>query len=73
MAIIHESGHILDKRSPGLAYERIEASFSPTKYGRIEGPHEAFAEAFTYWVFDADLNPEAKEIVEATVKRWGEL
>ena len=73
MGIIHESGHIVDKLLPGPAYERMDVALGPTKYGREKGTHEAFAEAFTYWIFDAELSDEARKIVETTIKKWGDL
>lgn len=71
--LVHESGHILDKLLPGAAYNRLDPSLSPTIYGSKE-PHEAFAEAFTYYVFGADITPGAKKVIEETIgQNWGEM
>ena len=73
--LVHESGHILDKLSGGDSYSRLDPKFSPTKYGSEE-PHEAFAEAFRFYVFGAAdrLSPEALKAVEDTIHHnWGEL
>lgn len=58
--LVHECGHVLDMSSGGNAYHRLAPEFSPTKYGSRE-PHEAFAEAFRFWIFDGELADEAKK------------
>ncbi len=52
--LTHEMGHIIGEQS-GV---NMDTALSPTKYGR-KAPHEAFAEAFTYWVFDIDQHEGA--------------
>ncbi len=67
--LIHEVGHIIDWRAPGNKYQRLDPVDSPTKYGQTKGPHEAFAEAFTYWVYDLPQSTEVTHIVEETVRQ----
>lgn len=64
--LIHEFGHLVDGLSGGKTYERLGTQLSPTKYGETSSS-ESFAEAFTYWVFELDLKPEARQAVSATI------
>lgn len=65
--LVHECGHIVDKLSPGPAYKRLDPKLSPTHYGN-KAPHEAFAEAFTYYVFGKPIAPEAQRVVEEVLR-----
>lgn len=60
--LVHEFGHMVDFHLPGEPYHRVSADLSPTKYGKKQ-PHEAFAEIFTYWVFDQESPPEVAQIL----------
>ncbi len=72
--LIHEIGHLLDEQPPGPAGKRVDASESPTKYGRVPDKwhankdHEAFAEGFTHMVFGADVSPRMQEAVQSAVE-----
>lgn len=57
--LTHELGHIAGSR----AGVDVDSELSPTKYGR-RARHEAFAEAFTYWVFEAGQNLGTAQVVE---------
>lgn len=52
--IVHELGHIVGGKLP--------VELSPTRYGR-RATNEAFAEAFTYWVYNKPIDPEAETII----------
>jgi hypothetical protein len=57
--LVHEIGHIVDGLSDKkLAYSRLDTKYSPTMYGSVN-KSEAFAEAFTYAVYNAKLNKHA--------------
>ncbi|MEI7632067.1 MAG: hypothetical protein WCJ60_01970 [bacterium] len=60
--LVHEFGHLIDGLSSGEPYDRLGTQFSPTKYGETS-PSESFAEAFAYWVFELDLEPDAQQDV----------
>ena len=71
--LIHEICHVIDGRSEGNKYNRLEASKSPTKYGH-KNSSEAFAEALTYWICGLPLDPEVAKTVQSVIgKNWGEL
>lgn len=77
--LIHELGHILDEQTPGPVGKRVDASESPTKYGRVPDKwhenkdHEAFAEGFTHMVFGAEVSEAMKDAVLAAVQGRMEL
>ncbi len=52
--LVHELAHIIDETLPGPMRHRLPRSLSPTLYGK-KADHEAFAEAFTYWIYDQPL------------------
>ncbi|MHB1864878.1 MAG: hypothetical protein ACYCPS_01780 [Candidatus Saccharimonadales bacterium] len=64
--LIHEFGHIIDGLSKGNKYKRLKPEFSPTKYGK-ENETEAFSEAFSYWLFDLNMAPEAKQVIASVI------
>jgi hypothetical protein len=64
--LIHEAGHIFDGQSTGSTYRRLDPRKSPTKYGQ-KNASEAFAEAFTYWIFGLSLETKTKDIVTTTL------
>jgi hypothetical protein len=66
---IHEVGHLVDFLAEGESYKRLEGHHSPTKYGE-SGPVEAFAEAFTYWILDQDIDPEADSIINGLMDSY---
>lgn len=55
--LTHELGHIVGERT-GVEFDK---SFSPTKYGQ-SSPHEAFAEAFTYWVWEFPQSSQIEKV-----------
>lgn len=59
---IHEVGHITGT----MAGRELDPALSPTKYGR-SAPHEAFAEAFTYFVYDQPQASEAEQAVREAI------
>lgn len=73
--LVHEIGHILDGQTQtGNAYHRIDASESPTKYGReadkwhdSNKDHEAFAEGFAHAVYGMPVSDAMKAAVRETV------
>lgn len=68
--IVHESAHILDWKSPGNKYNRLETKYSPSVYGK-RGPHEAFAVAFTDYVFGKEIPPEAQLAIKEIINQGG--
>ncbi len=74
-SLVHEIGHVLDGRTEtGEAYHRIDASESPTKYGREfdkwhddNKDHEAFAEGFAHAVWDMPVSEAMGNTVRDTV------
>jgi hypothetical protein len=66
--LIHEFGHIVDGKSHGNCYKRVEVKVSPTKYG-LQNKSEAFAELFTYWIFGIRLDKNLESIVDKVVSR----
>ena len=71
--LIHEVGHLVDEQSPGNKRHRVQATESPTKYGRVpdeyhdEKDHEAFAEGFTYMVYGKPVSRIMETAVRETV------
>lgn len=66
--LVHELGHIIDGKAPGKVYKRLDPQAAPTKYGGRNG-REAFAEAFTYWVFEQPISVEAEQAVKDVLHR----
>lgn len=64
--LIHELGHIVDGRSVGDKYMRLDRSLSPTKYGS-EDASEAFAEAFAHYVLGAPTGEAVKDVLDKTI------
>ncbi len=64
--LIHELGHIVDGRSVGDKYMRLDPSLSPTKYGS-EDASEAFAEAFAHYVLGAPTGEAVKDVLDKTI------
>lgn len=65
--LVHELAHVIDGKVPGDKYERLDPKLAPTKYGK-RNAREAFAEAFTYWVFGQPVDPEAEEVIKGTIQ-----
>ena len=69
--IINEVGHILDEQAEDRAAHHVNASESPTKYGRQsdqfheDKDHEAFAEGFTYKAYNQPIT----EVMNLAVSR----
>lgn len=73
--LVHEMGHILDELTEtGNKMHRVEATESPTKYGReadewnTEKDHEAFAEGFAHMVYGMSVSKTLSEAVRNTVE-----
>ncbi len=64
--LIHELGHIVDGRSVGVKYMRLDPSLSPTKYGSGDAS-EAFAEAFAHYVLGAPTGEAVKDVLDKTI------
>jgi hypothetical protein len=64
--LIHEFGHIVDGNAEGDAYHRIDAKWSPTKYGS-KNESETFAEVFTYWILGVTLDKNLEKIIQDVV------
>ena len=61
--MVHELAHVIDGKMSGDKYERLDPKLAPTKYGK-RNAREAFAEAFTYWVFGQPVDPEAERAIK---------
>lgn len=73
--LVHEIGHVLDGQTKaGKAYHRVDASESPTKYGRefddwhkTNKDHEAFAEGFAHLVYGMPTSKTIETAVRETI------
>lgn len=73
--LAHEIGHILDERTmSGNQKHRVNASESPTRYGREpdhyhdEKDHEAFAEGFAHLVYNMPVSNTLAKAVHETIQ-----
>jgi len=73
--LVHEVGHVLDERTGGDKMHRIQASESPTNYGRTTDrwhpeskDHEAFAEGFAHMAWGMPVSEKMEQVVRATIE-----